>query len=368
MDVVTQCVLGASAAQAFMGRKLPRSAWLAGALGGYLPDADIFIRPPGDALGGLLWHRHFTHGFGFIPIGAVLATIPFLLFPSGRRAYGRLLVAAMLGIATHAPLDACTSYGTCLWWPFSDKRVSWDLIGIIDPLVTLPLLVTVVWSAVTTWRRRHDFQHPAPLARPPTRWRTVAMVGFVWAWFYIVAIGGLMNLRAQGAIYELARSCGHESPQGLRVMPQPASLLLWRSVYIHDGQVWSDAVHTLPLRSVRVITGQPQPLLPQEAALARAHTEPVRTAVAGFYWFTDGYVSPDPDNPSFLGDMRYGIDPERFSCMWGLRLPAAGEPDGGLLFGRPNSRAVRTALLWDQLVLRDGRWLPVEEAVRKPRP
>ncbi|HZW06758.1 MAG TPA: metal-dependent hydrolase, partial [Phycisphaerales bacterium] len=333
MDVVTQCVLGASAAQTFLGRRLPRSAWLAGLLGGYVPDADIFIRPAGDPMGGLLWHRHFTHGVGFMPVGAAIAVLPFLLFPAGRRALGWLYLAALAGIATHAPLDACTSFGTCLWWPFSSARVSWDLIGIIDPLVTLPLLVTVAWSAVISWRRRHDLERPAPLAERPTRWRTVAGAGFVWAWFYIFAVGGVMHARAAGAAEELARARGHDGAHGLRAMPQPASLLLWRTVYIHDGKVWSDAAHTLPLRPVRVIAGEPQPLLTESAAMARAAalSDRTRGAVAGYYWFTDGYVSPSPDDPSFLGDMRYGIDPQRFSAMWGLRLPAPTEPDDLLL-------------------------------------
>lgn len=366
MDVVTQCVLGAAAGQAFVGRRLPRTAWLAGLLGGYVPDADIFIKPAGDPMGGLLWHRFFTHGVGFIPAGALIASLPFLLTRTGRSAWGWAYLAALAGIMTHAPLDACTSFGTCLWWPFTDKRVSWDLVGIIDPLVTLPLLMAVVWSVVLSWRGRHDLERPVPFAQKPTRWRSVALAGFVWAWVYIFVIGGVANARARSAVESLAAARGHADVEGLRAMPQPASLLLWRSVYIHDGQVYSDAVHVLPFRSARVIPGVPQPLLTLERALERAGpiTPVQRGAVEGFYWFTDGYVSSDPANPGVLGDMRYGIDPQRFSSMWGLRLPQPGEPDGGLLFGSLGSRGDRTTLLLDQLLLRDARWTPLSEAVR----
>jgi hypothetical protein len=135
-------------------------------------------------------------------------------------------------------------------------------------------------------------------------------------------------------------------------------------VYIHDGMIWSDAVHTLPLRAVQVIPGGPQPLLTLEGAVARAGaiSEAQRRAVAGFYWFTDGYVSVDPQQPAFLGDMRYGVDPQRFSCMWGLTLPTPGGDDTLLLFGRPTSRANRASVLWDQLILRDPRWVGVDEA------
>ena len=38
-------------------------------------------------------------------------------------------------------LDAATSYGTRLFWPFSDERAGWDWIAIVDPAFTVPLLV-----------------------------------------------------------------------------------------------------------------------------------------------------------------------------------------------------------------------------------
>ena len=43
-----------------------------------------------------------------------------------------------MGYATHGLLDSCTSYGTQLFWPFSDVRVAWDTMSIVDPLFTVP--------------------------------------------------------------------------------------------------------------------------------------------------------------------------------------------------------------------------------------
>lgn len=365
MDVITQCVLGASAGQAMLGRKLPRSAWLAGLLGGFLPDADVFIKPAGDPLGGLLWHRHFTHGVGFIPVGALIAVIPFLFFASGRRAFGPLYLAALAGIATHGVLDACTSYGTVLWWPISERRVSLDLIGIIDPLVTLPLLVTVVWSVWLSWCARHDLRHPAPLRASPTRWRTVALVGFLWAWGYIFLIGGLMHWRASNAQAALAAQRGHaERVERPRVMPQPLTLALWRSVYIVDGEVWSDSIRTVPWRESQAIKGRPLPLLTaaQAAAIEPAMSPQMRRAIEGFFWFTDGYVSADPSDPCFLGDMRYGVDPSAFSTMWGVRVVDSFVPGSPSVFTSGGGRADRSAVLWRQLIGSDPRLAPVEHA------
>ena len=51
---------------------------------------------------------------------------------------------AIMGTLSHGLLDACTSYGTRLYWPFSQYRESWDLISIIDPLFTLPMLALLI--------------------------------------------------------------------------------------------------------------------------------------------------------------------------------------------------------------------------------
>jgi inner membrane protein len=48
------------------------------------------------------------------------------------------------GLITHPLLDGCTNYGTMLLYPFSTERIAWRTIFIIDPLYTLPLLITTI--------------------------------------------------------------------------------------------------------------------------------------------------------------------------------------------------------------------------------
>ena len=153
MDLLTQGILGAAASQALLGRRLPRAAAIIGFVAGLLADADIFIRPASDPLGGLTYHRHFTHSLLFIPLGALIAAIPFFFVPSLRAQRKLVYLAALAAYATHGLLDACTSYGTMLFWPFSDVRIAWDLIAIIDPAFTLPLLLGII---IALWRK-----HPA---------------------------------------------------------------------------------------------------------------------------------------------------------------------------------------------------------------
>src|SRR5262245_54624375 len=126
MDSITQGVLGAAVAQSIMSRRLPRGAGLIGAIGGMAADLDILIRSSNDPTLAWLFHRHFTHSLFFIPIGGLIAAIPFLLMDRFKGFKREVVMASMIGYATHAPLDIFTSYGTQLFWPFSNYRVALD--------------------------------------------------------------------------------------------------------------------------------------------------------------------------------------------------------------------------------------------------
>ncbi|MBK8956271.1 MAG: metal-dependent hydrolase [Saprospiraceae bacterium] len=60
-------------------------------------------------------------------------------------------------IFTHPLLDSLTTYGTQLFWPFSDYRVSISSISIVDPLYTIPFALSLLAVALCVrghqWRR-----------------------------------------------------------------------------------------------------------------------------------------------------------------------------------------------------------------------
>lgn len=60
--------------------------------------------------------------------------------------YRRAYLLSFFSLFTHVLLDAFTTYGTQLLLPFSDWRVSFDSINIIDPVYTIPLLIGVIAS------------------------------------------------------------------------------------------------------------------------------------------------------------------------------------------------------------------------------
>lgn len=151
MDPLSQGVLGASLPQAAArSGKHIAAITVVGAIGGMVPDLDVLIRSSTDPLLFLEYHRQFSHSLFFIPIGGAITGL--LLYTLFGRFLGlsrnATLLFTTLGYATHALLDACTTYGTLLLWPLANTRFAWNTVSIIDPLFTLPLLLLVVAGVV----------------------------------------------------------------------------------------------------------------------------------------------------------------------------------------------------------------------------
>ena len=148
MDTFTHGLLGAAASQAIFAKQLPRSAGLIGFIAGMAPDLDLFLGSGTDPVASILYHRQFTHSLIFIPLGALLVSLLCIWMKPFKGARLAVYGAAFVGYGLHGLLDACTSYGTLLLWPFSYHRIAWDIIAIVDPIFSLALLVGVLWAAI----------------------------------------------------------------------------------------------------------------------------------------------------------------------------------------------------------------------------
>ena len=157
MDPISQGALGASAAHALLPRddRAPSAgvAALFGCLAGLAPDLDVFISSSTDPLLFLEFHRQFTHALVFIPVGAGIVAALLHGFVRRRQSFAATYQVCLIGYATHGFLDACTSYGTQLLWPFTDYRVAWNNVSVVDPLFTLPLLALLIAGMVRRSRR-----------------------------------------------------------------------------------------------------------------------------------------------------------------------------------------------------------------------
>lgn len=304
MDSITQGVLGAAAAQALLKRRLPQGVGWIGAFGGLLADADVFIQSSSDPTVGWLFHRHFTHSLIFIPLGGLVAALPFLWMKRFRHDRTAVILAAIIGYATHAPLDLLTSYGTQLLWPFSNHRFALDWIGIIDPIYTVILALGLYLTGRT--------------ARP-----RFVRGAFLLATLYL-CFGGWQHYRAGKVQQDLAARRGHQITHA-RVMPAPGSLLLWRSVYTHDGQMSVDGIRLPWFGAARVAQGGAVDVVTFSdlPAHAQANAETKRRFEI-FQWFADGLVAPIANAPQAYGDMRITAEPESLTPLWGLQLDETG--------------------------------------------
>ena len=152
MDSLTQIVLGAACGEVAMGKKIGNKAMLFGAIGGTIPDLDVFIGRIffTNEIDINAFHRGFMHSLIFAFIGAfVFGWIVYKLYDKGKKRQGTTQLhhwrwLFFLSIFTHPLLDSFTPYGTQLFLPFSDYRVAFNTISVVDPLYTIPFLLALI--------------------------------------------------------------------------------------------------------------------------------------------------------------------------------------------------------------------------------
>ena len=299
MDPISQAVVGSALAQSVSTRKTLRAMAFVGALAALLPDVDVLIRSTDDPLLALDYHRHFTHALIFCPIGALLAALMAGYFVRHWLSFGQAYVAALLGYASAPLIDAATSYGTYLLWPFSDNRIAWNIISIVDPLFTLPL------SALCG----------LAFARRQVRLARIAIAfGCVYLGF-----GAVQLQRAEQAALALIESRDH-SAERLTVRPSFGNLLVWRLVYQEQRRFIVAAVNIGLFQQPRWYPGGEQfvvrpadfSIVPADSALGQD--------LQRFAYFSNDYLVQHPEQPDVLGDIRYAMLPNSDKPLWGIRF------------------------------------------------
>lgn len=333
MDPISQAALGAVAPQSVVGKTTRDSlgllrVGLIGALAGMAPDLDVLIQSSTDPLLQLEYHRQFTHSLIFIPVGAALCALAFWPLVKRHMSYRQIWLIAALGYGTHGLLDACTTYGTLLLWPFSNARVAWNTISVIDPFFTLPLLLLVVIAAV---------KGSAVAARG----------GVAWVVCYLT-LGLIQEERAANAGATLAESRGH-SNTAVSAKPSFGNLLLWKTVYEYEGRFWVDAVRAGS--EITLIEGESIARLNLKSQYPWLDPDSQQGKdIERFRWFSNDYLAVDKDDPLLIVDMRYSHLPNEIKGLWGIRLdPAAASDQHVAWTTRRSADAGRFEQLWKLL-------------------
>ena len=322
MDPVTQGVLGASLSQSFSrNKKQTAIAGLFGLLSGLAPDLDVFIRSSSDPLLFLEYHRHFTHSLAFIPFGGLLCgTVMYLLL--GKRwgvSFFLTCLYCTLGYATHAVLDACTSYGTQLFWPFSNIRIAWNSMSIIDPIYTVPIIVGVLMAAIK---------------KQPS----IARIVFAWALIY-PCIGVFQHNRAIEAGLTLAHARGHE-PIRINAKPSLGNIFLWKVIYETHKYYYVDAVRVLS--DIKKYPGEKIEKLDIARDFYWLDSDSQQAKdIERFRWFSNGYIAQDPNNPNRIVDVRYSFVPNEVEALWGILLSPQADVDEHVVYSGENVLTTR---------------------------
>ncbi len=186
MDPITHGIAGSLLGKSFFSKKHARVSIFAATLGAVFPDvdtaADFVTRDP---LAIVKYHRAITHSFFGLPFFS--AGLAWLTRWIARKLgietppWWMLTLIYAVGIASHILMDGTTSFGTRMWYPFSQERVAWDLIFIVDLVFTSILLVPQIAAWIYSDRER-------------SRSRAVWM----WIVFTLGAVVGWAVARAAG--------------------------------------------------------------------------------------------------------------------------------------------------------------------------
>ncbi|ASQ46910.1 metal-dependent hydrolase [Legionella clemsonensis] len=299
MDPITQGALGAVCAQAVLFKK-DKHAWIVGGLAGMAADLDIVIHSSSDPLLFFIYHRQFTHSLLFIPLGALFVSLVLMLFKRFRKHFLLTFLAAFIGYGTHGLLDAFTNYGTVLYWPFSNTRVSWDLISIIDPWFTFPLILGLVWTIVNANVKG-------------------VLYGLIFA-ILVLLFNAYQHHRGLQLMQTFVKS-NHLSLQRLRLFPKMMSSTHWRGIGLSRDRFFAFdlALPVLGKSNMAIVANYP---------LARAEDIPeyIRTSPSllrdwmVFNWFCDGYVIRANPLPLLIADGRFLLDDDPAVSLWGIQF------------------------------------------------
>jgi len=300
MDPLSQALLGAALPITVAKRKFIKVAAICGAIAGLSPDLDILIRSASDPLMRIEYHRHFTHSLAFIPIGGLLVALGLWLLFFRKESFKLIYIFTTLGFATHGLLDACTSYGTLLYFPFSDERVSWNIISIIDPIFTGILLVFCILCL---------FRKSVILMR----------IGLFLSMSYL-ALGYIKHEQVKDFVYEIADSRGHKVERVL-LNPTIGNNILWRTVYQFDGFYYVDAVNLSLFSNPILHEGVKVEVINEDKIFPELGVDSVaRNDIRRFAYFSQGFIYQHPDHENLIADLRYGTLPQDNKSLWGIKV------------------------------------------------
>ncbi|HZF48965.1 MAG TPA: metal-dependent hydrolase [Polyangiaceae bacterium] len=208
MDTLTHGLLGLSigAIRKPDGTPTDRGVLLAAVIAAELPDLDYLWPSDEPVLVTLRAHRGLSHALIAAPGVALVAAVVACLVVRRAAFLPTYVTAVAATVFGHILCDLWTGWGTRVLLPLSDRRLGLDWTSVVDPLVTLPLLIG---AGIALARRRRA-------------WRRPLLVGLLVSAAYV---GARVGIRAA-----LEAEVDARYGAAARVFPAPVGVLRWRYV------------------------------------------------------------------------------------------------------------------------------------------
>jgi inner membrane protein len=191
-------------------------------------------------------------------------------------------------VFTHPILDCFTQYGTQIWQPFSDERIAWSTISIVDPLYTVPFALSLIalgWFHKTSATRR-----------------VLVWLGIVWSCSYLAFT--VWHKQQFNRVFE--KSFEQKGIAYNRFTSNPS---------IFNNVVWfgvaeSDTAYYFGMYGFNDKAEDVRPIsvLPKNHELL-SHIPEDDRAYRFLRWFSKGYYNVLPYTPDTLmvNDLRFGL-------------------------------------------------------------
>ncbi|WP_334065715.1 metal-dependent hydrolase [Alteromonas genovensis] len=306
MDSLTQAALGGAVGYAVLGNKVGRKAALWGAILGTLPDLDVFL-PYEGAVEAFTYHRGFSHSLlVHLLISPLIVWLLTHIHKDTSRFKYRWFWLVFLCLSTHAVLDSFTVYGTQLLWPITEYPFAISNIFIIDPFVTIPLLVGLIMVLL-------------PKVQGITKARANAfglLVSCIYLGWSLIGKGIIDN------IVESALAKQGIQSQHYMSTPAPLTTLLWRSVVVVENEYYE--IYTSVFDAVEDVSVDAYPTSPKLLIPVKSEW-----GIKRLQWFTKGLYSVRlQDDDIILSDLRMGVE-----CAYAFNFKVAKQTDSGVEVG-----------------------------------
>jgi len=191
------------------------------AIAGVFPDIDYLSFWINPLIFIAEWHRSITHSLFMAPIWGIFLTGIILVVALRLRGSAKFVFFySIVGIVSHILLDILTVFGTEIYYPFSDRLISFATTFVMDPYLTIIIAIPLLISL-------------------NMRSRSIAITGIVFVLVYVTFQWQLKQDAIQIAVNHRAHHI--ETNSDTIALPQPFSPFHWR-IIVRNKNEYSTAL------------------------------------------------------------------------------------------------------------------------------